>query len=290
MIAGSAMSRRLALVVFAAGCTVALPACSPYRFETSTEQAPGSIIDMPHSRRGNPPFYEVFGERYYVLESSAGYRERGVASWYGRDFHGQPTSGGESYDMYALTAAHKSLPIPTWVEVTNLSNGKRVMVKVNDRGPFVDNRIIDLSYRAADDIGMLEAGTAQVEVRALGASAVGSTARPTERIALSEEPERSRGFSIISEAVADTPQPGDQSFKQLYVQVGAFAEQDNATGLTETLKDKGFGNSFVIPATEGGPILYRVRIGPLNNAAQFDLVNDGLRSLGMYGSRLVVEP
>lgn len=121
----------------------------------------------PPSRSGNPDTYRVFGRRYRVKETSEGYREQGIASWYGWDFHGRKTSSGPRYNMFDLTAAHKSLPIPTYVRVTNLENGRNVVVKVNDRGPFVGRRIIDLSYAAADRLGMLGQGTAQVEVAAL---------------------------------------------------------------------------------------------------------------------------
>jgi rare lipoprotein A len=124
----------------------------------------------PRSRYGNPPFYDVFGKRYYVLSSSAAYVERGVASWYGPGFHKERTSTGESYDMYAMTAAHKTLPLPAYVRVTNLLNGRSVVVRVNDRGPFVGNRIIDLSYTAATRLDMLRNGTAMVEVRAIDPS------------------------------------------------------------------------------------------------------------------------
>jgi rare lipoprotein A len=127
----------------------------------------------PRSSRGNPPFYEVFGERYYVLDSSDGFRETGIASWYGRDFHGKPTSSGETYDMREMTAAHKTLPLPTWVEVTNLSNGRSVIVRVNDRGPVVDGRVIDLSQRAA------EATSGRSTFRATGRSCFRSSARYT---------------------------------------------------------------------------------------------------------------
>ena len=152
--------------------------------------------DTERSSSGNPPFYEVFGKRYYVLDSSAGYRERGIASWYGREFQGKRTSGGERFDMHDMTAAHKTLPIPTWVEVTNLENGRSVVVKVNDRGPFVDDRIIDLSYRAAQDLDMIRRGTARVQVRALENQ---SSAPVTTTAAAAP---RSNGFSIISEANA----------------------------------------------------------------------------------------
>ena len=116
----------------------------------------------PPSRSGNPDTYVVSGRRYRVKETSEGYREQGVASWYGWDFHGRKTSSGPLYNMFDLTAAHKSLPIPTYVRVTNLENGRNVVVKVNDRGPFVGRRLIDLSYAAADRLGMLSQGTAQV--------------------------------------------------------------------------------------------------------------------------------
>ncbi len=121
----------------------------------------------PPSRSGNPDTYVVFGKRYRVKETSAGHREIGTASWYGWDFHGRKTSSGPPFNMFELTAAHKSLPIPTYVRVTNLENGRSIVVKVNDRGPFVGERIIDLSYAAAARLDMLGQGTAQVEVTAL---------------------------------------------------------------------------------------------------------------------------
>lgn len=121
----------------------------------------------PPSRSGNPDTYVVFGRRYRVKETSEGHREIGTASWYGWDFHGRKTSSGPPFNMFELTAAHKSLPIPTYVRVTNLENGRSIVVKVNDRGPFVGERIIDLSYAAAARLDMLEHGTAQVEVVAL---------------------------------------------------------------------------------------------------------------------------
>jgi rare lipoprotein A len=135
---------------------------------------PDSVPDAmpriePRSRNGNPPFYDVFGKRYFVLSSNVGYVERGVASWYGPGFHKVRTSTGEMYDMYGMTAAHKTLPLPAYVRVTNLQNGRSVVVRVNDRGPFVGNRIIDLSYTAAAKLDMLRNGTAMVEVRTIDA-------------------------------------------------------------------------------------------------------------------------
>jgi len=121
----------------------------------------------PPSRSGNPDTYVVFGKRYRVKETSAGHREVGTASWYGWDFHGRRTSSGPPYNMFELTAAHKSLPLPTYARVTNLDNGRSIVVKINDRGPFVGERIIDLSYAAAARLDMLDHGTARVEVAAL---------------------------------------------------------------------------------------------------------------------------
>jgi len=119
------------------------------------------------SRSGNPESYVIEGTTYRVLRTSDGYREEGIASWYGGYFHGRRTSSGDTYDMYQMTAAHKSLPLPTYVRVTHLGNGRSVVLRVNDRGPFVEDRIIDLSFAAASKLGMATIGTARVEVVAL---------------------------------------------------------------------------------------------------------------------------
>ncbi|HEY5665616.1 MAG TPA: septal ring lytic transglycosylase RlpA family protein [Gammaproteobacteria bacterium] len=242
-----------------------------------------SVVSAERSSRGNPPFYEVAGKRYFVLDTSDGYRERGVASWYGRDFHGRPTSSGEIYDMNRMTAAHKTLPLPTWVEVTNLVNGRRIIVKVNDRGPFIDGRIIDLSRQAATELGMLEAGTARVQVRALGASGV----EPSQLAAAEPDAaEDRRGFSIISEARADAVSASDRAFRPIYVQVGAFADPDNANRLSERVRRGGFDNSFVLTSGSGRSRLHRVRIGPVE-AEDYDRVQADLRALGVYDATLV---
>ncbi len=130
----------------------------------------------PRSAFGNPPYYVVAGRRYVVLPSASGYVERGVASWYGTEFHGLRTSTGEPYDMFAMTAAHKTLPLPCYARITNLSNGRSVVVRINDRGPFVANRIIDLSYSAAARLDMIRTGTAFVEVDVLNPAAPTLTA------------------------------------------------------------------------------------------------------------------
>lgn len=135
----------------------------------STPRAAARPVAEAPSRRGNMVEYEQSGGRYRVLDSSAGYDERGIASWYGRQFHGRPTSSGEPFDMNVVSAAHRTLPLPSWVEVTNLANGRSLLVRVNDRGPFhdPDRRIIDLSYAAAVQLGIDRSGTAPVRVRAV---------------------------------------------------------------------------------------------------------------------------
>jgi rare lipoprotein A len=171
----------LALAAVLSGCSSAPRVSAP----PSTVQIPprgappsappAHLLDVPdaiprvepRAIYGNPPSYEVFGKRYYVMASSVGYVERGVASWYGPGFHKELTSVREPYDMYGMTAAHKTLPLPAYVRVTNLQNGRSCVVRVNDRGPFVGNRIIDLSYTAAAKLDMLRDGTAMVEVRVL---------------------------------------------------------------------------------------------------------------------------
>jgi peptidoglycan lytic transglycosylase len=292
--------------------------CAPYKATThatgTTGQSPVVAGEEPRSDRGNPPFYDVLGKRYYVLTSSAGYRATGIASWYGREFHGLTTSSGEPYDMHAMTAAHTTLPIPTWVEVTNLDNGKRVIVKVNDRGPFVDNRLIDLSYAAAQSLDMVRNGTARVEVRSLGSPDVGGTtivaaapAPPTpSALAAAPAPPTPSAPpalrpSIVSVAAvatilperrpAEEPAPARNAAptERLFVQVGAFAQRDNAQKLVTRLRANGFGNSFIVTERDGPRTLHRVRLGPLGDPQEFDELSNRLRKLGVGDSRLVVD-
>jgi rare lipoprotein A len=210
----------------------------------------------PRSKRGNPPFYTVLGKRYFVLDTADGYLERGVASWYGPGFHAALTSNGERYDMYAMTAAHKTLPLPAFVQVTNLRNGRSVVVRVNDRGPFKDGRIIDLSYTAAGKLDMLKDGTTFVEVRAL---------TPSQKAAPPVPPQ--------------TPQT-------LFVQAGAFGTQENASRLQDRLRGQGITQSFVREDRVNGRTLYRVRVGPIPSVNEFDRLLARLRSLGLTDAQL----
>src|SRR6516162_3760878 len=158
------------------------PAAAPAR---GMESIPDAVPRIePRSAHGNPPFYDVLGQRYHVLASADGYLERGVASWYGPTFHGGNTSNGESYDMYGITAAHKTLPLPCYARVTNLRNGRSVVVRINDRGPFVANRLIALSYTAAARLDMLREGTTLVEVRTLAPGAPDTSTRTASTVSL----------------------------------------------------------------------------------------------------------
>jgi rare lipoprotein A len=215
----------------------------------------------PRSAHGNPPFYDAMGKRYYVLGASDGYIERGVASWYGPTFHGVNTSSGERYDMYGMTAAHKTLPLPTYVRVTNLRNGRTITVRINDRGPFVGTRLIDLSYTAAAKLDMLREGTTFVEVRAL-------------------EP---GGTPDNLTRTSETPPP------TLYVQAGAFADAGNAQRAIARLRAAGLATAFIAPPASDKPPLYRVRVGPISDVAAFDQLSARLSALGFAGARLALD-
>lgn len=228
----------------------------------------------PRSQKGNPPFYDVLGKRYFVLPSSAGYVERGVASWYGPGFHTAFTSNGERYDMYGMTAAHKTLPLPAYVQVTNLSNGRSIVVRVNDRGPFKEGRIIDLSYSAAVKLDMLRAGTALVEVRALtpGDSPLQANTQT--------------GAPISTQTNSQTSPVNNAG---LYVQAGAFSEQANADRLAAQLRSRGHDGAFVREDRVDGRSLFRVRIGPIPSVASFDQVIAQLKALGIGDARLALD-
>jgi rare lipoprotein A len=253
---------------------------------------PDSVPDAmpriePRSRYGNPPFYDVFGKRYYVLSSSVGYWERGVASWYGPGFHKVRTSTGEPYDMYGMTAAHKTLPLPAYVRVTNLQNGRSIVVRVNDRGPFVGNRIIDLSYTAAAKLDMLRNGTALVEVRALDPS----TPLPVVT-ASATPPVTTAPAAVALAAVAPTnvvPVMSPAAGAPLFVQAGAFSDPANAQRLADKLRGGSYGKVFVRDDRIAGRTMYRVRIGPVPDVAEFDRVVAALERAGINDAHLALD-
>lgn len=202
----------------------------------------------PRARYGNHSPYEVFGRKYHVLESSEGYYERGTASWYGTKFHGRRTSSGEPYDLHLATAAHKSLPLPTYAEVVNLDNGRRVIVKINDRGPFKDDRLIDLSYGAALRLGMADTGTARVEVRAIDPRAWDDGAR------------------VAGAVVA--PPPAADGGDPTWLQAGAYGRREGAEELAGRLRRADLAPVSINDSDN----LFRVWLGPYGSHAEAESV------------------
>lgn len=207
--------------------------------------------DEPLARSGNAPEYEVFGEKYSVLPSARDFRQKGRASWYGKRFHGRKTASGERYDMFGMSAAHKTLPLPTYVRVTNLKNGRSVIVRVNDRGPFHPDRVIDLSYAAAAKLGFIEQGHAPVELEAV--------------VPGKKEPR-------------PAPERG-------WLQVAAYTDPINAVAVREQLGEVLGAKLVDIKAggTESEP-LHRVVVGPFENPTAAKLVHDDLHSRGYVSS------
>lgn len=241
---------------------------------------------------GNPRSYVVHGRRYHTLRSSRGYVERGIASWYGRKFHGRRTSSGERFDMYAMTAAHRSLPLPTYVLVTNLRNGRQALVRVNDRGPFHPNRLIDLSYAAATKLGIVGNGTGFVEVRAVGPGTEPLEARAEPRpaaanpalLARAAEPARAgNGVPVLPSAGPTAP------LVRLYLQAGAFSDRVNAERLSQRLRPVAGKLVYVSPIIMDGTALYRVRIGPLPDVVKADKLSSLIIARGMDAPRIVLE-
>jgi rare lipoprotein A len=242
------------------------PSAGPLTPPVPPDQVPDAVPRVePRSAYGNPAFYDVQGVRYYVLASAVGYRERGVASWYGPGFHEERTSTREPYDMFGMTAAHKTLPLPAYVRVSNLQNGRSIVVRVNDRGPFVGNRIIDLSYTAAAKLDMLRNGTAMVEVEAI------DPAHPESRVSAASSP-----------GAAPSHAP-------LYIQAGAFADPSNAERLADRLRGGGYGSVFVRATDFGGRRLYRVRLGPIADVAEFDRIVAALAQAGVADAHLALD-
>lgn len=211
--------------------------------------------DEPRSRYGNPDTYEVFGRTYRVSASADGYRERGKASWYGGKFHQRLTSSREPFDMYQLTAAHRSLPLPTYVRVTHLGNGRSVIVRVNDRGPFNERRIIDLSYAAAVRLDMVDEGEADVEVVALNGN-------------------RESGAAAAVPAVAPPP-PVPRFFES-----ERYDDPVTAIALREALSAAGVEPVEIRVSHEMGA-WHRLRIGPLADAAAAQAAETRMRELGI---------
>lgn len=215
------------LLLLVLAVVLLLPACAKKRI-VSPQRKPATVHSQQKSPKGyvKPRTYTVMGQTYRTIASAHGFEEVGYASWYGKDFHGRPTANGEKYDMYGMTAAHKLLPFNTKVRVTNLENGKSIVVRINDRGPFVKSRIIDLTYTGAEKIGMIGPGTAKVRVESL-----------------SEVPHTPKG----------------ELAGRFFIQVGAFGKQANAQKLCNKLRSEGYGCREHYMNTRN---LWRVQVGP----------------------------
>lgn len=252
------MVRAIVLLALAAG----LSACgASHPTKPATQAYDGATCTAgPKSRYGNPGSYKVLGKWYTVLPTACGYAEKGYASWYGPQFHGKRTSSGETYDMYAMTAAHKTLPIPAMVRVTNLENGKQLILRVNDRGPFHKGRIIDLSKAAAQKLGVIAKGTAKVKVEAIGSPNDGY-------VASNSKDYRNR----------------------MYVQVGSFGERMNAQNMLNRLLDDGFSNAQIQSVAVSRGKVNRVRIGPLGSPELAQRAANRLQQLGYSGYKIVTE-
>ena len=266
------------LTLLALSTTLLLNACST---PIEKDGPPKGQIDVsqihnptprqePKSRYGNPPSYVIAGKRYYVLPTAEGYKKKGIASWYGTKFHGRLTSSREPYDMLAMTAASPELPIPCYAEVTNLENGERIIVRVNDRGPFAPNRIIDLSYAAATKLGFSQKGTALVEVKTI-------TTAPEYQLASHS----THNNSSVNHASESSTHP------QLFLQVGAFHDSNNAAHLQQSLRNVTKEPIRVQQQHKNTHTLYLVQIGPLRGVGESDQLLQQLQRAG-YSDALTI--
>ena len=280
---------------FALSLGLVLAACAtapkPRGHSTAAPSRPG----VPGVKIGNP--YQVFGVTY-VPEDDRGYDRKGVASWYGPTFHEKATANGETYNQNDVTAAHKTLPMPSWVEVTNLDNGRTLVVRINDRGPFVDGRIIDLSKRSAELLGVDRPGLARVRVKRVfpegdwarttpprqppvqfaGAAASAPTVSDAAVVAAPAAP------SPVAVALPPSPSPGQPPVAGLaarFIQIAALSDEGRAKALASVMSDFGPAAATQVP---GG--LWRVRIGPLSDALAGNVLFD-VRSAGYPDARLV---
>ena len=240
-------------------------------------------VPEPRARYGNRSPYTVLGKTYHIRDSAHGYQERGIASWYGNKFHGRPTSSFEPYDMYKFTAAHKTLPLPSFVRVVNLDNGRSVVVRVNDRGPFHAGRIIDLSYAAAVRLGMHLKGTANVEVQAIDPDDRAMARQQDDSLHRSAMPAPSRGswFGNSGNAQANP--------EKRFLQVASFADKDNAKRLEKRLEEAGVDGVKLVAARVGNKRVWRVRVGPYQQWSDIEQAKKALRGMGLGEPQLVPE-
>jgi len=281
---------RAALLVLLAGCQAPSPTQRqpadgpPLRPPADLHRLPDPVPRRePPSSRGNPASYTVLGRSYRVMATAENYYAAGNASWYGRKFHGRLTSSGEPFDMFKLTAAHRSLPIPTYLKVTNLDNGRSTIVRVNDRGPFHADRIIDLSYAAAVKLGFADRGTARVRLESAlppltaAASPPGSRSRPVLEAAApapttspaapaSPAARPGRAIAALPPSRPLAPAPRAAAEERFVLQAGAFSKLAAADALGETLETLTGATAFVVQLSRDR--LYRVRLGPVSGRGE----------------------
>lgn len=232
-------------------------------------------VPTPHTGRYKATPYEVLGKRYTPMQNGFDYRAEGSASWYGSKFHGYHTANGEEYDLYGMTAAHKTLPLPTYVQVTNLENNRKVIVRVNDRGPFYSDRIIDLSYAAAAKLGFADKGTARVRVEGI------------DPVAWQQK--NNLGYLVKAQPAPPPVQRSvvDSGGNGYFLQLGAFSSAQAAEQLRVRLQTLVDANAFVSPVQANGQTLHRVRVGPLSSRDEAQRVSETLRTANVGGATLV---
>lgn len=253
-----------------------LTSCSIDPFRLQTDGAPTRAINPNHipdivpkiearSTMGNPPYYTVRGQTYHTQYNAENYTEKGIASWYGTRFHGRQTSNGEIFDMFAVSAAHKTLPLPTYAQVTNLNNGKKIIVRINDRGPFHENRTIDLSYAAATKLGFVKQGTTPVALKVIMSSI---PLTPSENTPSANTPSES----------SHTP--------KIYLQMAAFKNKDNAVRFKNRLSEKIQLSDVQIYKTAQHRF-YKVQVGPVHSIKASQSLNEKLAQLGYKEPQLI---
>jgi rare lipoprotein A len=312
------MIRRSHLLLSALAILLAA-GCSETRGTSQSLTLPSAPQSPQPYKVGKP--YQVDGVWYYP-KVDMDYDETGIASWYGPGFHGEYTANGEIYDQNALTAAHKTLPLPSMIRVTNLDNGRSIVVRVNDRGPFVNGRIIDLTRRDAQLLDFINQGTAKVRVQILkdesqvlaaqaslqGGDNIGPkpTAAPSGAVAVTPLPPAGQGQAVAPNQVAIAPtqsksvigqavlpKPDGQVLLEpvkatsIYIQAGAFTQQTNAQVLTSKLS--AFGQVHMTPVQVGNQLFYRVRLGPLATVDQADQILQRVIHAGQPEARIVVD-
>jgi rare lipoprotein A len=265
-------------------------------------------VPMPHYGRVKASPYTVFGKQYYPIPDARRYTAIGPASWYGTKFHGQATANGETYDLYGMTAAHKTLPLPSYVRVTNLENGKVATLRVNDRGPFYSDRIIDLSFAAAKKLGFAESGTARVKVEGidphewwaeqgrpvpmvLAAPQQVAQAKPVAQpiaqpIEQYSPPPQQHAAAVLPVQI-DAKKNASVGASGLYLQVGAFANPDAAELLKAKLSQSVAAPVFVSSVVRNQQILHRVRLGPVNTQHEAEQLQDSVRLANLGDPKLV---